>query len=399
MRIAISHTRFTSVGGIERYVHALVMRLLDAGHEVHVFVRRHEPCDHPRLFFHRVPALPLGEGLKTLSFAYASAVLLARQRFDAVHGFTKTFSQDVYSDGSGLAEPYLEFLRRVPLWRRISKYRPLMSYAYRHLEARRYGGTRPPRVLAISRMVREQILDRYPHLADRVEVAYNPIDVEEYHPGLGRQHRDATRRELETPDEATVFLFVGNDFRRKGLSTALRALVYLPPGAVLWVVGHDERRRDYEQYAAKLGVPVRFTGRHRDPRRFYAAADAFVFPSRYDTFGQVALEALACGLPVVASSAAGVSELIEGGESGYVQRYPDDPRELGRRMLELMDPETRCRMSEPARRTAEMHGWDEHMRHILRVYEWVRDEKRACRVAGLPPIPGNASRHGMTNDE
>ena len=375
MRVAISHTRFSSVGGIEKYVHSLVVRLLRAGHEVHLFVRRWEAYDHPHLFFHRVPALPFGEGLKTLSFAYASATALGRHRFDVIHGFTKTFRQDLYSDGSGLAQPYLKFLHQVPLWRRVTKFRPLMSFAYRHIEARRFAATRAPRVLALSRMVQEQILERYPYLADRVEVAYNPVDGDEYQPNLRARFRAATRRELQTDEKATVFLLVGNDFRRKGLTTALRALKYLPKGVALWVVGHDQRLAQYKQFAARLGVPVRFTGAQPDPRRFYGAADAFVFPSRYDIFGQAALEAFSCGLPVVVSTAAGVSELIEEGVNGHRLRDPDSARELGERMLHLIDPTTRQRMSLEARQTADKHRWEKHFDRILRIYEEIRDGK------------------------
>lgn len=375
MRIAISHTRFCSTGGIEKYMHGLVMRLVDAGHEVHLFVRRWEACDHPRLFFHRVPALPLGEGLKALSFAYASACLVKRERYDVVHGFTKTFVQDLYSDGSGLAAPYLAFLRQVPRWRRVTKYRPLMSFAYRHLEARRYGTTRAPRVLALSRLVREQILEEHPHLADRVEVAYLPVDTDEYHPRRRSQYRDVTRRELQTADDATVFLLVGNDFRRKGLTTALRALLYLPRSAVLWVVGHDPRLADYEAYARGLGVPARFADGQREPGRFYAAADAFVFPSRYDIFGQAGLEALASGLPLVVSTSAGVSELVEERRNGLLLRDPENPRELGECMRELMDVAKRERMSKEARRAAEKHCWQRHFERLLRVYEEIRKGK------------------------
>lgn len=377
MKVAISHTRFSSQGGIEKYVHSLVLRLLEADHEVHLFVRRWEAYEHPGLFFHRVRALPIGEGLKALSFAYSSAARLKTLRFDVVHGFTKAFTQDLYSDGSGLAEPYLRFLHTVPLWRRITKFRPLMSFAYRHIERRRFAGPHAPRVLALSRLVQEQILSRYPHMADRVEVLYNPVDVDAYHPGAREQLRQPTREELTTDDGATVFLLVGNDFRRKGVSTALRALKYLPQHAVLWVVGHDERLREYQRFAAQLGVSVRFTGSQPDPLRYYASADAFLLPSRYDAFGQAGLEAFACGLPVIVSAAAGVSELIEESVNGYCLRNADSPRELGEHMLRLVDPSTRARMSEEARRTAVEHQWDQHFARVLQVYEEIRAAKQA----------------------
>ncbi len=365
MKIAINHTRFASTGGIEKYIHSLVRRFLDAGDEVHCFVRRWEPLEHERLSFHRVPALPLGEGMKALSFAYASARRLRRESFDVVLGFSKTFVQDIYIDGSGLFSTYRRYLRSAPILRRLGKFRPLLDFAYVHTERRRFGATRPPLVFAMSEMAKDQILTQYPQLADRVAVSHPAIDASEFRLPNADEIRRRTRDELGVGPERTVFIVVGSDFRRKGVTTALQALKASGRlDACLWVVGHDRRLDDYERYARRLGVDARFLGACR-PHSFLAAADVFAFPSRYDIFGIAVLEAWAAGLPALVSSAAGASELVRPGENGLVVRS-DSPVEWAQAMASLCDPVRRTAAARRARETAEACDWGPHFQALRR---------------------------------
>ncbi|MBI4600519.1 MAG: glycosyltransferase family 4 protein, partial [Planctomycetes bacterium] len=372
MKIAINHTRYARSGGIERHIAALVDRLLADGHEVHYFARRWEPREHPRLHFRRVPAIPLGEGIKVLSFAYASAYLISRERFDVVHGFSRTFLQDVYTDGSGCFEDYLEYLRTAPLWRRIATFRPLLAFASRHIERRRFRSARLLKVLAMSRRTRDQILRRHSFPAERVEVAHSGVDVEAFHPRRRAAEGLPLRARLGTPEEATVLLFVGNDYRRKGLETALRALSILGRADLeLWVVGKDKRAALYEALARQLRVGARFLGPQADPAACFAAAQVFVFPSLYDAFGNAALEALAAGLPSIVSSRAGASELIDDGSDGLVLQDPTSPGELAAKLGEVLDPGRREAMGRLARAKAEAYRLERHLAGVNAAYAQV----------------------------
>ena len=399
VKIAINHTRFSPTGGIEKYVYSLVEYLLNGGHEVHCFVRRWEPYPHPRLHFHAVPALPLGEGIKVLSFAYASALLLRGQRFDIVHAFSKTFEQDIYTDGSGCFDDYLIYLRSASLWRRLTTFRPLLAVAIRHLERRRFGcvggsGDPPttacPRVLAMSRMAQEQILDRYDFPPDQIDVLYCGVDTTEFHPGSSQVWREDFRRQHETGPTATVILFVGNDYRRKGLATAIESLSRLQEGSradgkkaggsrastVLWVLGKDRRQAQYESLASRKGVQARFLGARGSPRDYLRAADVFVFPSLYDIFGNAALEALASGLPSIISARAGVSELVRDGVDGLLLRDPEDPEELRGHIQRLLPSDARSQISREARKTASLYSLEKHFEEVLDVYQAVIEARR-----------------------
>jgi glycosyltransferase involved in cell wall biosynthesis len=93
--------------------------------------------------------------------------------------------------------------------------------------------------------------------------------------------------------------------------------------------------------------------------QFYAAADAYVGPSLEDAYGLPILEAMACGLPVIASSRAGASEIIRNGEDGFVLRDPEDSRELAALLRTIYsDVSLRAKIAEEAARTAAEHTWN-----------------------------------------
>ena len=369
MRIAINHTRFKNQGGIELHIVQLVERLLADGHEVHCFVRRWTPHDHPRLRFHHVPVLPLGEGVKALTFAYASFLKISRERFDVVHGFSKTFEQTVYTDGSGSFSDYRRYLGSASLWRRITTFRPLLAFATWHIERRRFRRTPPPRVLAMSADTREQILRRHRFPAERISVAYSGVDTQRFQPGTSSVLREAVRARLGTPENRLALLCVGNDFRRKGFDTAIKAMTLLPKAScVLWMLGQDRHSPRYERLAARLEVEARFLGSRADPTELFAGADAFLFPSRFDVFGNAALEALACGLPAILSRKAGVSELVEDGHDGLLLRDPESPLALAQLVRRIFDPELRRKLAMNARETAKKYSFEAYYRRVLEAY-------------------------------
>jgi UDP-glucose:(heptosyl)LPS alpha-1,3-glucosyltransferase len=131
-------------------------------------------------------------------------------------------------------------------------------------------------------------------------------------------------------------LFVGSGYERKGLPTLLRALAQMRrQDAQLWVVGRDKQEAVMRSLAQTLGVDSRvmFLGGQTDVRPFYGAADLFVLPTRYDPLPNAALEALACGLPLVTTGNCGAAELLSR-ESGAVVA-PDDSLALAASLDEV----------------------------------------------------------------
>ena len=198
-------------------------------------------------------------------------------------------------------------------------------------------------------MVRDEISGRFGVSPEKLPVIYNAVDSDVFSPEL-KQHRAAVRQKLGVPESATVFLLVGSGYARKGVGTAIRALATLPDDTYLFVVGRDKSRRRYRRLAQKLGLGrrVALLGVQDDPKPFYGAADVFVLPTLYDPCPHAALEAMACGLPVVTSTKCGAAELLMEHDAGLVCDSRDVDA-LGRHMMTLTDEDARRLLGARAR--------------------------------------------------
>ena len=136
-------------------------------------------------------------------------------------------------------------------------------------------------------------------------------------------------RQFGISPDRPILLFVGSGFQRKGLPAILKALTLLTFPAHLIVVG-KERLSPYQRLAKKLGVDssVTFIGPISDVAPYYMGANLFIFPTVYEPFSNVCIEAMAAGLPVVTSRINGASEVLVEGENGYIVEDPLNPAEI-----------------------------------------------------------------------
>jgi glycosyltransferase involved in cell wall biosynthesis len=192
------------------------------------------------------------------------------------------------------------------------------------------------------------------------------VDVEEFEP----RDRSAARNVLGIPANARVLLFAADSIERKikgfrVLSEALARITSIPGLFLLWL----GRGATFEE----LRLPHRGLGYVSNDRLLsmvYSAADVFVMPSMQEAFGQAALEAMACGTPVVASDVGGIPELVRHNVTGLLVPA-GDARALSEGIRFLLDnPEERARMSESGRRVAvSEYSLERQSRQYLAVYE------------------------------
>jgi UDP-glucose:(heptosyl)LPS alpha-1,3-glucosyltransferase len=166
--------------------------------------------------------------------------------------------------------------------------------------------------------------------------------------------RDELRAEMRAAIGANhddvVVLMVANEWHRKGLGVGIEAVAQLMDQRIrIDLVGRRDPV-DYRPIAARLGLADRlhWHGASSDVGRFFAAADIFVLPTVYEPFGNVIIEAMATGLPVVASKLAGAASAIDHGKSGLVLDDPRDVDELSANLSLLLDPDRRATMGEAA---------------------------------------------------
>lgn len=286
MNVALVHRRYTTNGGTERWLVGFTRWLVAEGHAPTVVCAevRSELADEPGVRFVRVPTC---RPARMLTFAWNAERALARQRWDAVMGFGRTTGHDLFRAGGG---SHATYLRRVHPWRsRLS----IADRIERALDERAVERARI--VIANSRFSAEDLVRDY--APQRVEVVYNGVDRARFRPDA--QTRAVVRQELGVPASAPVALFLGTGFHRKGLD---RAIAALPHGVALWVAGGDRPWR--------APPDVRFLGPTHTPERLLQAADLLLLPTRYDSFANSCLEALACGIPVVTTPTNGAAEVM-----------------------------------------------------------------------------------------
>ena len=225
-------------------------------------------------------------------------------------------------------------------------------------------------VIAVSRQTREDILRLFAVEAARVHVIHNGIDTDFYQPdpktdALERHGIDASQPYL---------LFVGRITRQKGIVHLVRAIRHLDPriGVVLCA-----GQPDTAEIAGEMEEAVAEARRHRsgivwipemlprdELRQLYSHAAIFCCPSVYEPFGIINLEAMACGVPVVASAVGGIPEVVVDGETGVLVPVADGAGAFEHDLADAINglmaqPDLRARMGEAGRRRAvESFGWD-----------------------------------------
>lgn len=186
------------------------------------------------------------------------------------------------------------------------------------------------------------------------------------------------RKAIGVPDDAFVVLFVGGMDRShafKGVSVLLKALASIPD-AHLVLCGEGNLRRSYERQTAQLGIADRchFLGKVSDADlpNAYRSADVLAFPSTSgaEAFGLVALEAQACGTPVVASNLPGVRTVVADGETGVLVS-PGDATKLADAIRRLKDdPRYRAQLAAATRpRILSKFTWKTHMDGLESIYQ------------------------------
>src|SRR5262245_22914715 len=238
------------------------------------------------------------------------------------------------------------------------------------------------RIVAISERVREQLKQFYGVPDEKIVTIPNGINLSRFSPDKVKA-RAEVRRSLGIDENIPLVLFVGSQFRLNGLEFAIRALSEMKTQARLLVVGNDSAN-SFRNLAAELGVAdrVHFAGARKDLPDIYPAADAFVFPSLYETFALVCLEAMASGLPVLASRVGGIEDYLRDGVNGlFIRREAKDIAQKLDRVL--TDPELQTRFAEQGLKTAANYSWEKIAQQYLRLFDQLMLERETENDSGI----------------
>ena len=380
MKIAVLRKQYTFHGGAEGYSGSFIEGLAEAGHEIHIFAIKWQiNGSHNNVHFHKVPALTFNSFFRELTFAISSLVVMKKWRryFDIIQTHDKTVYQDIYRAGDGC---HIEWLKQ--RWQRTS-FRGKLSIVLNPyhwlilvLERVIFKQHRYKKIIAISELVKTNIAGNYGVTLSDIEVIYNGVDINKFHPANKNKYRIEIRQKYGLKDSDFVVLFMGSGFERKGVGYLIKAVGSISEPVSVLIVGKGSN-------PSLKGVrqKIIFCGPQKDNYKYYAAADLFVFPTVYEPFGNVHLEALASGLPVITTRNSGAAEIIKDDIHGFVIEKPEDLQIMAEKISLLLNNSNKLEaMGKNARQLAEEFTFKSHINKILALYERVIQENQGLKI-------------------
>ncbi len=382
-------------GGMNVYVRELAHRLSRRGHQVDIFTRSRWPIgptvegiDRQVRLVH-IPAGPPKASKEEL-YRYLPEFVRGVIAYAETHGGPYDLVHSHYWL-SGWAGQILKARWGVPhliMFHTLGEAKVAAGgrEPIHRLRAERHIAQEADRIVCASRSEAETLARLYGVPWERMAVIPCGVDTHRFRP----YPQAEARRLLGLPLDRPIALFVGRLEPVKGLDTLLRALALLPPAVLLLVVGGDPRPHPRQERLRRLAQALGLAGRvafrpavpHHMLPLWYNAADLCIIPSRYETFGMVALEAMACGVPVIASRVGGLQETIIDGVTGLLV-WPPRPEALAHSIASLLaDEEARRRLGEEARRRAQAYDWESVASQVESLYRQLLGPRRLLACHG-----------------
>jgi L-malate glycosyltransferase len=336
--VKIGITCYPTYGGSGALATELGLALARRGHEVHFIsyampFRLREYAE--RVYFHEVDTVtgryPLFDHYPyTLALASKQFEVAQREHLDLLH----VHYAIPHATTAWLAKEMLRGQRDLPVITTLhgtditlvgqeSSFHAITKFSIEHSD----------RVTAVSQFLKDETVRTFNCCAQGIQVIPNFVNLEEYRPD------QAACRDGLAPAGARVITHASNFREVKRVRDVVRVFARIRRAmpAVLVMIGDGPDRDDAEREARELGVEadVRFLGRLGNVVDLLQASDLFLLPSQSESFGLAALEAMACGAPVVGSRTGGLPEVVEDGVSGVLEP-PGSVEAMGRRAVELL---------------------------------------------------------------
>jgi UDP-glucose:(heptosyl)LPS alpha-1,3-glucosyltransferase len=381
MRICLICSDFGKRGGTSRYTAELAEHFCKK-HEVHLITRKYE-YKIPDIVVHEYP--PQRGPLAAQIFAdalYATKCLKKIEKnldFDIVHSAAANIATDIttaHSCHKAGIKVWNTFSREEDSFPKYLFYKIAreLSPANRVIliqEKDTYQNSK--KIISCSEGVKREIIENYNVPEENIAVISNGVDLDVFKPNLRK--RLEIRRKYGIDKNEKVLIFVGHEFKRKGLAYLIKAL---PDIEVKVIVIGKENPDKYRLLAKDLGVSdkIIFAGAVSNAEDYYAASDIFVFPTMYEAFSLATLEAVASGLPILATKVNGTEELIKDGYNGFFVKR--DPQNIAEKIhLLIEDSKLLKSMGKNARKTANEYSWDNMAKRAMKVYEEVALNKKS----------------------
>ncbi len=357
---------YPTFGGSGVMATELGMALSQKGHEVH-FITYQQPVRlhfHPNIYYHEVtvPTYPLfdfppyesaltstmvnvieNNGLDLLHVHYAiphaSAAYFARQ-------ILKKMGKDI---------PFITTLHGtdITLVGKDQTYAPVVAFSINESDA----------ITAVSNNLREETYASFA-IEKEIQVIHNFVDIDRFH-----QSDKGHFKKMLAPHGERILVHVSNFRKVKRVEDAVKifAAVLKEQPSKLLMIGDGPERQNAEELCRHLGImhEVRFLGKQEQMDEILSISDLFLLPSQYESFGLAALEAMACGVPVISTDAGGLPEINVQGVTGFLSKV-GDVADMSMHALELLSNDERLQEAKDA---AKRHAETFEKSRIIPIYE------------------------------
>ena len=380
MKIALIRNRYSpGSGGAEKVAERFVTHFIERGHEITVFSEKFTGVESDKLKWQKVPR---GNGLsKTTAFHRQVQSILNKDNrhaeFDIVYTMCRTFPADIFRITEQLHAEWL------PIgYSSLAKLNP-RHFSILKLEKKTINPDNVRHIIANSQLLKEQVIKSFNYPEERVSLVSNGINNSLYFPGKEGE-KEEIKKKLHL-SARFVCVFVAANFKIKGLYEAIYTIAGLSEETrkhvTLLVVGKG-KPKPFLELAEKLNVTENlvFAGKQSNMRDYYIASDLLLYPSHYETFGNVILESCACGIPVLTTKMVGAAELIKDNKNGFLVKSAkkiDRMTAILEAYIKLPESEHR-KFAENALSATRDYTWEKHVSDLEKIFEKVHKEKLAA---------------------
>ncbi len=393
-----------SYGGLARHVQDLSEALVSQGHQIFVITQgdgklpREEVVSGVKIYRSnplQISAINFVEHILHLNFLLLEkAINIIDQLgdFDLIHGHDWLVFWVCRVLKHALTKPLLYTIHATEFGRNQGIYNEIQRYIN---DLEWYATFEAWRVIVCSNFMKQEVKNLFQLPDDKVLEIANGVNEENYRADYSK----AFRQNYASPDEQ-IILYVGRIVREKGIQVLIQSIPEIlqrNPASKFVIAGKGPYLDSLKAQADYLGISNRvyFTGFISDEERnkLYRCADLAVFPSLYEPFGIVALEAMATMTPVIVSAVGGLVEFVEDGENGLTVP-PNDPPRLAQAILQLLNKQNTARRlaNNGYRLVKEKYSWKQIARKTVKVYQevlaeyaesdWPQEQKRCRERAG-----------------
>jgi UDP-glucose:(heptosyl)LPS alpha-1,3-glucosyltransferase len=321
VKLAFCLFYFFPYGGQQRDFLKIAEICQRRGHSIHVLVMDVAGEFPPGYQVTQIKPRGFSNHRRCLDFARKVKSLLAAADFDVVVGFSKMPDLDVYYAADTCYREKV-FATRSALYRLTDRFR-----VYEAMERAVFAPAAKTEILLIAEAEREKFIRHYGTPGQRFHALPPGIARDRIAPANAGEVRQGLRTELGMADDDLLLLLIGSAFKTKGLDRAMLALAALPPElrqrCRLVVVGQD-KQAPFLRLSRRLGIAaqVSFLGGRSDIPRFLLGADLLLHPAYLENTGTVLVEAIAAGLPVLASGVCGYARYVAEAGAGLLIPEP-----------------------------------------------------------------------------